>query len=68
MTTPQSAPRPTSGLPSLPLMTCAKCASDGLPFMVETILRSNLVRLGVRCARCRHEWEMQVAIETLLPA
>jgi hypothetical protein len=35
--------------------------------MVETILRSNLVRVGVRCARCRHEWEMQLAIETLLP-
>jgi len=64
MTTPQGAPRPTSGLPSLPLMTCAKCESTGLPFMVETIPRSNLVRVEIRCAGCRHEWEMQLTVET----
>ena len=68
MTTPQDAPRPTSGAPSLPLITCAKCASAGLPFMVETIPRSNLVRVGVRCGGCRHEWEMQLAVDTLVPA
>ena len=64
MTTPH-ADRPTSGVPPLPLMPCAHCAGAGVPFMVETIPRSNLLRLGVRCPSCRYEWETQLTAETL---
>jgi len=63
-TMPQQAPRPTSAPPWTPT-PCKTCAGAGIPYMVETIPHSKQIRVAVRCATCRHEWELRLTVNTL---
>lgn len=37
---------------------CPKCAGTGMPFHIETILHSSLLRVRLRCSICRLEWTL----------
>ena len=48
-------------------MPCPTCkAVSGMPFIAGTTLESGVIRVGVRCSACGHEWrfDMPVTVES----
>ena len=53
--------------PTKTALTCPQCKGRaGVPYSAGSIVgKPDLVRLGLRCPDCHHEWEVEVRPETL---
>lgn len=44
-------------------MRCPACDQvEGMPFMAATVIEGDVIRVGMRCRKCDHEWRFDMPV------